>query len=343
MSAPAVHDFDSDAEYARQLQDEEFSVHGLSSQSHKRDGGSIGGGGGGSSSTSSNGDATRALRASSEARRSDPLGGGSASSRPFLERAMSVPGQQPRHREVHRHAADQAAQIQQNSPALLVFYVLFGITELAIAIAMLAEGWDQYCDKPLRTWIIVYSGRWVLLIPLAIGRFQRRHIVFTEENPDELAKWQTWYGDARARRHQEASDESQFHRPHTLLLCSFGGWFMSLLSVRIRFFTFIWMIIGQTWYFSASGSNCADTSPWLSKFTLALIIVFYIGLFLPVLMLLLLCMCLPCALILMQFLSTDRTAGAAPDVINSLPKRTYQPPAISEGVPRADEDDAPSW
>lgn len=39
------------------------------------------------------------------------------------------------------------------------------------------------------------------------------------------------------------------------------------------------MLVGQYWYFTSS--HCMSSAPYLAKFTLALIIIFYIGLFLP--------------------------------------------------------------
>jgi hypothetical protein len=281
-------DVDSDAAYARSLQDEEIRNHSRQFKSN---------------ASASSANAPNSAPGSAEPShnshpnmnpRSQYAGEGEGGyqhpniQRPLLARAMGVPGQRQEHRDVHQNAAQQAQQIQENSLPLLTIYCIFGIIEFVLAMVILSKGWDQPCDRPLRTWIILYSARWLLFIPLGIFRFRRRHRVFTERNPDRVMQWQTW----------------------------------------LKLLAFVWMIIGQYWYFT---SHCDHTSPWLSKFTLAMIIIFYIGLFLPIIILLLMCLCLPCVLILLQIFQTD--PGAAPDVIAALPKRSFQPSPDHVGDP----------
>jgi hypothetical protein len=271
---------DSDAAYARQLQDEEFSSAGYRPPKPRSS----------SDFEDVSGNPAHAIGPSSSSEAGEPQ------RPPVLERVLSAPvgvvARQPQHRAVQQNAADQARNIQEHSPTLLGLFIFFGIAELVTATVMLAKGADSYCDRPLATWIGVYCARWFLLIPLAIARFRRRHMVFTAENRDPLLRYQSW----------------------------------------IRFAAFGWMLVGQYWYFT---SSCAASAPYLSKFTLALIIIFYIGLFLPLILLLLMCLCLPCTLLLLQFLQSPGVGGAPADLIATLPKRTFAPPGAdhAEGEP----------
>lgn len=63
------------------------------------------------------------------------------------------------------------------------------------------------------------------------------------------------------------------------------------------------------------------------KYSLALIIIFYLSLFLPLVLLVGICLCLPFALLWMHWFSPK--PGAKPDLIAKLPMSIYQPAAAA--------------
>ena len=81
---------------------------------------------------------------------------------------------------------------------------------------------------------------------------------------------------------------------------------------------------------------CQSTcSPWLHKYALAQIILFYIQLCIPFIFILTICLCLPCALILFHFLAPR--PGAKPEVVQKLPTRTV---SIASGAPTPPDGEA---
>lgn len=84
-------------------------------------------------------------------------------------------------------------------------------------------------------------------------------------------------------------------------------------------------------------SLCAD------KYTLALVILFYLSILLPLVLLVGVCLCLPVMLVWMHFFSPK--PGARPELISKLPKSVYrrpagEPPAAAVGAPGAGGDGA---
>jgi len=273
---------DSDAEYARRLQDEEIAAAGLgrSSFSGSYSNNNVGGSG--------VGDGGRSRSASNP----EMMPHSATSSRPLLDRALSAGAGGGRggaaggaHRNVQLHVLDEAQQIQHDSPYIVVLYCLWGLAELIMSCVALGYGWDQACDEPLRNFLALYTARWLLLIPITLIRYKRR------------------------REFEEL--EGAVSDP----LVKFHGW--------VRFASFVIMIVGQYYFFSSH--TCLDTNPWIYKMTLALIVLFYVGLFLPIVLLFVMCLCLPFALIFIRIFSPK--PGAKPEVISQLPKKTYHTPA----------------
>eukprot|EP00478_Filoreta_tenera_P001208 GABV01001222.1.p1 GENE.GABV01001222.1~~GABV01001222.1.p1 ORF type:complete len:198 (+),score=51.29 GABV01001222.1:35-595(+) len=58
------------------------------------------------------------------------------------------------------------------SPRILGLYIFLALSELTATIVVLALTWDQQCDAPLHTWILLFSGRLLFLVPLWVHRFR---------------------------------------------------------------------------------------------------------------------------------------------------------------------------
>lgn len=80
-----------------------------------------------------------------------------------------------------------------------------------------------------------------------------------------------------------------------------------------------WFVFGQIWTFRSA--TCAETSPEVFYYALALIIITYFVLLLPVLLVLGLCLCLPCVFIVLGCLSENQ--GADDKEISNIPTREF--------------------
>lgn len=127
--------------------------------------------------------------------------------RPLLERAISGRAAAGPHRQVHARAMEEAGQIAEHSPLLLFLHLFFCTVELVLALVCLSKGWDRGCDRPLRTWIVVYTARLALLMPLKVTRYRNRHQVHDPANPSLEARLHSW----------------------------------------LQLFAFCWMVVGQYW------------------------------------------------------------------------------------------------
>jgi hypothetical protein len=197
---------------------------------------------------------------------------------------------------------EDAVGVMARSPLLLSIFLLFYLAEIAIASLCLKNGWDSDCDTPMRTWIVVYTCRLAIVAPLTIRRF--------------------YLANKAARDRAAGRFIPEEGTPEMQRTSRFSSW-MNTMS-------FCWIIVAHFWYFQSH--SCG---PWLSKYVLAQIILFYCQLCLPLMLLLCICLCLPCALVLLHILAPR--PGAKPEVINNLPTRTV---SLAPGAPPPPEGEA---
>jgi len=93
----------------------------------------------------------------------------------------------------------------------------------------------------------------------------------------------------------------------------FIGW-LKLLS-------FICFMFGQTWVFDSE--TCQATSPFLYGWSLTIMLAYYAAMLAPLLLLLGICLCLPCVLLILRYLTPD--PGASDEQINELPVIEFDP------------------
>jgi len=142
---------------------------------------------------------------------------------------------------------------------------------------ILSLHWNQPCDRPLRYFVLFFTLRYVVLIPLRVYLFRQEDYIST------------------------------------------GAEFARRVLTWMELFKFVWWVVGQVWLYGSD--TCSSTNPGLYYYALTLIILVYIMMALPVLILLGLCICLPCVLVVLRMLSEPR--GASETLIQKLPTRTY--------------------
>jgi hypothetical protein len=204
-----------------------------------------------------------------------------------LHRQLSNP-----HRQVQQNAVQDALEAAARSPLLLSIALLFSVAEIAIASVCLSKGWDSPCDKPLKQWIIAYTLRMLWTVPLKLWSFRC----------------------ARRAGRRGLAGRDQYDRERGEMQ-RYSSWSNTL--------TLIWIIVAHFWLYGSS--SCSSDNPWVYKYVLVQLILFYVQLCIPVLLILTICLCLPCLLFGMHVFAPK--PGAKPEVISRLPKRTFHPTA----------------
>ena len=105
------------------------------------------------------------------------------------------------------------------------------------------------------------------------------------------------------------------------------------LKQLAKYLVFAWWVVGVYWLSTADGcgTGSGGGGSALFTYTVVLVVLYGVRLALPVFFVCLLCLCLPCALLLISFLQPK--PGASPEAIRSLPTRVYSapPPPPSDG------------
>ena len=97
-----------------------------------------------------------------------------------------------------------------------------------------------------------------------------------------------------------------------------------------KYVVFVWWIVGVYWLCTAD--SCSADHGVLFKYSLVLVVLYGVRLALPLFFLFLLCLCLPCALLLISYLQPN--PGASPESIRALPTRAWTaPPPPADGAP----------
>ena len=101
-----------------------------------------------------------------------------------------------------------------------------------------------------------------------------------------------------------------------------------LVPCACRYFVFIWWVVGVYWLATAEQCGASGGSA-LWRYSLVLVVLYGVRLALPVFFIFLLCLCLPCALLLVSYLQPN--PGASKETIRALPTRVWSAP---EGAAR---------
>jgi len=159
---------------------------------------------------------------------------------------------------------------------------------------VLAIGWNETCGQPLKYWLLVYTGRQLIVIPLRIFVFRMRNNPNTERR------------------------------------------MMGLQILRVMsILTFISFLVGQSFLFT--GKSCQNSAPVLWYYCLTVIIIVYISLALPFLIVLAICICLPCVLIVFRFFAEPE--GANTEAIKNLPTREFKKSDALTSKPKKKKED----
>lgn len=175
-----------------------------------------------------------------------------------------------------------------DSPRILLLRITIALLEIIATATVLAIGWNEG-DEPscnyLKYWVLVYTARHFVIIPLRIHiRFRTNHQLQNNNNNEA----------------QQAV-----------------AWKSIQLLRWLSIMTFLLFLLGQTFLFTQKG--CQDVAPTVWYYCLVIIILVYVSLALPFLIVLAICICLPCVLIVFRFFAEPE--GADDRIIKDLPTR----------------------
>jgi len=80
---------------------------------------------------------------------------------------------------------------EASSYRLVMFYCLYGLIEMIATACVLATDWNTQCNRHLNLWILIFSSRFVLVIPLQIYRY-RANRALRYEIVDDTTKLLNW-------------------------------------------------------------------------------------------------------------------------------------------------------
>jgi hypothetical protein len=80
---------------------------------------------------------------------------------------------------------------EASSYRLVMFYCLYGLIEMIATACVLAIDWNTQCNRHLNLWILIFSSRFVLVIPLQIYRY-RANRALRYEIVDDTTKLLNW-------------------------------------------------------------------------------------------------------------------------------------------------------
>jgi len=201
-----------------------------------------------------------------------------------------------------------------DSPRILLFRITIALLEVIATSCVLAIGWDEgnvtECTY-LKYWVLVYTARQFVMIPLRIHIFRiNRRSSNSEDDADE-----------NAQRDRVAAEKS------TQVL----RW--------LHIMTFLLFLLGQTLLFTEK--ECQNIAPTIWYYCLVIIILVYVSLALPFLIVLAICICLPCVLIIFRFFAEPE--GADDRAIKNLPTRKIAASDLPNDSKEDDDDsDGPS-
>jgi hypothetical protein len=176
-------------------------------------------------------------------------------------------------RAIRRDVINSVRNADTESARVLLFRATLALVEMIATAVVLGIGWNESSSGTecgaLKYWVLVYSARHLINIPLRIFIYR-----LSRANDD-------------ATRQVTAK---------------------SLQMLRwISIMTFLWFLVGQTFLFT--GKACQTSAPTVWYYCLTIIIIVYVSLALPFLIVLAICICLPCVLIVFRFFAEPEGAA----------------------------------
>lgn len=223
--------------------------------------------------------------------------------------------QQPNN--LRRNVIDHFMQHEYQNPRIVLGRIAISLCELIITITILSIGWNESCSQPLNYWLLVFTLRNFMTIPLRVYIYR-------------LKLSSNRWVDAHPNVPNDDQIENDRVNPYHDSIIRYTRVFRWLQVIQ-----FLWFLVGQSFLFT--GKHCQNTAPTLWYYTLVIVIFFYISLALPFLLVLAICICLPCVLVIFRFFGEPE--GANTESIRKLPTKTMEQGDIEKQSDSIKDDD----
>ncbi|KAI7848327.1 hypothetical protein BDC45DRAFT_319484 [Circinella umbellata] len=230
-------------------------------------------------------------------------------------------------------------RISRANRVLLVSNILITFSQLVSIVTVLVISRNQYCDKPLNVFLIVYLIRSVVNLPLVLYHHLRSSNNNNSSNTqgEQQRPTTTSAQDASAANSTSTSSSlpstqssspssppaiAEINTPAGSLRRGWTDRIKSLLDM----FGIVWFIIGN--YFLFTSGQCIREAPSLFYTTLVWILLGYLLVLIPLFLCVSVIFCFPCVLVLMRTLrlgyASGLVTGATKEEIENVPVYKYE-------------------
>ena len=231
------------------------------------------------------------------------------STTPNMNNRPRPPGQSPV-MAAHAQVQNNARELAYTHWRVIFFWItlVFNIIQLTASLTVLAVSYSETCDRPLKSFLSIYSLATVLHLIVMLWHY-------SEWDPEEAA-------------YAFELESSNFE----------DNWVLASLTEFSNVFTLMTYVLGNIWVFGCK--TCQSTAPALYILSLIWVVYGYLMLMLPVLLLTLLIFCLPLFIFIMRLMYPPERRGASEQLISGLPTHTFSnaPDALYNGRPIDKED-----
>ncbi|CAM8970227.1 unnamed protein product [Rhodiola kirilowii] len=223
-----------------------------------------------------------------------------------------------------------------NSGMWVCVELLLTISQIVVAIVVLALSKHEKPHAPLRAWIVGYASGCVAVLPLLYWRYRHQNQSLEQNSVQsrEISVQGTLTASTRLSLSFARPSADYSRQTITTTDAANGSYrYFGRLSDRrlktiIEYFKMgldcffaIWFVVGNVWIFG--GSSSASKAPNLYWLCIVFLIFSCIGYAMPFILCATICCCFPCIISILSLREDlNRTRGATSESINTLP--TYK-------------------
>ncbi|KAG2219535.1 hypothetical protein INT45_003100 [Circinella minor] len=233
------------------------------------------------------------------------------------------------------------SRISQANRVLLVSNIFITFAQLVSIVTVLVISRNQYCDKPLNVFLIVYLIRSVLNSPLVLYHHlrspnnnnnnnntqeeQQRPTTTSAQDASTTNSTSTSSSSPSTRSSSPSSPQATAEINTSVEESSRRGWTDRIKSL-LDIFGIVWFIIGSSFLFTSG--QCIREAPSLFYTTLVWILLGYLLVLIPLFLCVSVIFCFPCVLVLMRTLrlgyASGLVTGATKEEIENVPVYKYK-------------------
>ncbi|KAI8148243.1 hypothetical protein BJV82DRAFT_709089 [Fennellomyces sp. T-0311] len=217
-------------------------------------------------------------------------------------------------------------RISRANRVLVVTNLTITIAQLVSIITVLVISRNQYCDRPLDVFLIVYLVRSVVNSPLVLYHNLRPTNQQQQSSPPAASSSSSSESVSSPPSPTTAPDSSNATQTTTNTARTPRREWTDRVKSLLDIFGVVWFIIGN--YFLFTSGQCVREAPSLFYTALVWILLGYLLVLVPLFLCISVIFCLPCVLVLMRTLrlgyATGLVMGATKEEIENVPVYKYK-------------------